>query len=229
MSNPSELKLDLAEYELLLKEAKRLKVQQSLSREIEKLRRDIATAEAREAAKAAESRGNDSFAVSSSGNRLYEENITNYAWDQSDKFMKLYLTLDNLATITDQDVQSEFTDRSVTVKVKFQKKVCTLHIARLCEGILEKESYVKKKSDYVLVMMKKSEAGKTWPWVTEREKKNKEKDKPKVDDSDPSAGITSLLKNMYDEGDDEMKRTISKAFYESQMKQAAGGDPMADL
>ena len=53
--------------------------------------------------------------------------------------------------------------------------------------------------------------------------------RPKIDDSDPSAGINSLLKNMYDEGDDEMKRTISKAFYESQMKQAAGGDPMGDL
>ncbi|RUS69520.1 hypothetical protein EGW08_022720 [Elysia chlorotica] len=143
--------------------------------------------------------------------------------------MKLYLTLDNLGSIGDQDVLSEFTDRSVTVKVKFQKKISTLHIARLCEDILAKESYVKKKSDYVLVMMKKSESGKTWPWVTEREKKTKEKDKPKVDDSDPSAGITSLLKNMYDDGDDEMKRTISKAFYESQMKQASGADPMADL
>ncbi|GFO45673.1 calcyclin binding protein [Plakobranchus ocellatus] len=227
MSSLNELRLDLAEYEQLHRTAKRLKVQQSLSREIEKLRRDIATAEAKEEAKAAQSNG--SFAVSSDGSRLYEENVTNYAWDQSDKFMKLYLTLDNLSSISEQDIQSEFANRSVTVKVKFQKKVCTLHIARLCEDISPKESYIKKKSDYVLVMMKKSDAGKTWPWVTEREKKNKEKDKPKVDDSDPSAGITSLLKNMYDEGDDEMKRTISKAFYESQMKQATGADPLADL
>lgn len=52
--------------------------------------------------------------------------------------------------------------------------------------------------------------------------------RPKFEDSeDPSVGITKLLKNMYDEGDDEMKRTISKAYYESQMKQ--NKEPFGDI
>lgn len=43
------------------------------------------------------------------------------------------------------------------------------------------------------------------------------------DSSDPSAGIMNLMKKMYDDGDDDMKRMIKKTWYESQQKQAAGG------
>lgn len=32
-----------------------------------------------------------------------------------------------------------------------------------------------------------------------------------------------LMKQMYDDGDDEMKRTIAKSWYESQEKKKAGG------
>ena len=33
----------------------------------------------------------------------------------------------------------------------------------------------------------------------------------------------NMMKKMYDEGDDEMKRTIAKAWTESREKQSAGG------
>lgn len=46
---------------------------------------------------------------------------------------------------------------------------------------------------------------------------------PSKPDEDPSAGIMNLMKKMYDEGDDDMKRTIAKAWTESQDKKAAGG------
>lgn len=36
--------------------------------------------------------------------------------------------------------------------------------------------------------------------------------------SDPTAGIMNLMKQMYEEGDDEMKRTIAKAWTESREK-----------
>ena len=44
---------------------------------------------------------------------------------------------------------------------------------------------------------------------------------PKADE-DPSAGIMNLMKKMYDDGDDDMKRTIAKAWTESQDKKASG-------
>ena len=46
---------------------------------------------------------------------------------------------------------------------------------------------------------------------------------------DPNVGITNLLKNMYDSGDDEMKRQIGKAMYESQMKQQGGDMGMGSM
>ena len=48
---------------------------------------------------------------------------------------------------------------------------------------------------------------------------------PKPDASkskDPSAGLMDMMKKMYEEGDDEMKRTIAKAWTEGQDKKVMG-------
>ena len=39
------------------------------------------------------------------------------------------------------------------------------------------------------------------------------------DKKDPGDGLMDLLKQMHDDGDDEMKRTIQKAWHESRAKQ----------
>lgn len=49
----------------------------------------------------------------------------------------------------------------------------------------------------------------------------KETAKPDASE-DPQAGIMNLMQKMYDDGDDDMKRTIAKAWSESQEKKAAG-------
>ena len=41
---------------------------------------------------------------------------------------------------------------------------------------------------------------------------------------DPNAGLMDMMKQMYDDGDDEMKRTIAKAWTESREK--GGAPPM---
>ena len=51
---------------------------------------------------------------------------------------------------------------------------------------------------------------------------------PKADDSaaaDPSANLMTMMKQMYEDGDDDMKRTIAKAWTESRDKQP-GADEM---
>ena len=61
--------------------------------------------------------------------------------------------------------------------------------------------------------------------------KAKEKSMPKFEDKqDPQEGLMSLMKKMYEDGDDEMKRTIAKAFTESRDKSMKGGlgDMMGD-
>lgn len=56
-------------------------------------------------------------------------------------------------------------------------------------------------------------------WVDLIKVQKEPKKVPKLDEnSDPSTGIMNLMKQMYEEGDDEMKRTIMKAWAESQEK-----------
>lgn len=44
---------------------------------------------------------------------------------------------------------------------------------------------------------------------------------PKLEENkDPSEGLMDLLKQMYEDGDDEMKRTIAKSWTESRSKQS---------
>ena len=45
-------------------------------------------------------------------------------------------------------------------------------------------------------------------------------------DEDPGASLMNMMKKLYDEGDDEMKRTMKKAWHESQEKKMKGEDLM---
>ena len=48
--------------------------------------------------------------------------------------------------------------------------------------------------------------------------------KPDLPDSsgDPGAGMMQMMQKMYEDGDDEMKKTIRKAWHESQDKKMKG-------
>lgn len=51
--------------------------------------------------------------------------------------------------------------------------------------------------------------------------------KPTVDDNaEPGDGLMNMLKKIYSEGDDEMKRTINKVWTESQEKKIRGEEPI---
>ena len=42
---------------------------------------------------------------------------------------------------------------------------------------------------------------------------------------DPGDSLMTMMKSMYESGDDEMKRTIAKAWTESREKMGTGGAP----
>ncbi len=42
------------------------------------------------------------------------------------------------------------------------------------------------------------------------------------DKDDPSKGLMKMMQQMYEDGDDDMKRTIKKSWYESQEKKKTG-------
>lgn len=230
MSSIEELKLDVAELQKLCSEASRSKVKDILTLEIRKLQTDIIK-KAEQLKQAAEKLGNSDG--SSSGNtplvksdegRLYTKEITTYAWDQSEKFMKIYVTLNGVKNIAEGNVTSQFTDRSFKLYVKaLDDKNHSCEVSHLFAEVDPSKSYHKIKTDMVLIMLKKVEEKNTWAYVTEKEQKTKDKKKPKMgDNSDPNDGMMTMLQQMYDDGDDEMKRTIGKAMYESRQK--GGGE-----
>ncbi|KAJ1365514.1 hypothetical protein KIN20_025871 [Parelaphostrongylus tenuis] len=91
----------------------------------------------------------------------------------------------------------------------------------LRDEIVPEQSQVKQKVDMLLVMMKKKTEGKKWEQLTKLEYDEKQKRKPNFDktmDDDPQASLMNMMKQMYEEGDDEMKRTIRKAWHEGQNK-----------
>ncbi|XP_070532160.1 calcyclin-binding protein-like [Ptychodera flava] len=151
--------------------------------------------------------------------QVYTVKITNYGWDQSDKFVKFYITLNGIQQLPKENCVIKFGEKSLHVLVNnLQGKNHELIINNLLKPIIVEDSHFKVKTDMLVVLLKKKDK-ETWAYVTQKEMKAKEAKKPNLDkNKDPSAGIMDLMKNMYEEGDDEMKRTIAKAWTESRNK-----------
>ncbi|XP_070701308.1 calcyclin-binding protein [Pempheris klunzingeri] len=220
----NQLEADLLELGSLLEKAERKRVQELLKQEQKKVEKELAVKRQQK-----EQQARREADPSGASKVAYTVKITNYAWDQSEKFVKIYLTLKDVHKIPSENVEVSFTERSFSVLVKeLDGKNHQMTILNLLYPIDEKDSYKKIKTDMVLVMCKK-QTTKKWECLTkvEKQSKEKEKDKPNADDStDPSDGLMNMLKKIYSEGDDEMKRTINKAWSESQEKKIRGEDMM---
>jgi calcyclin binding protein len=146
-----------------------------------------------------------------------------HAFDESDKYVKIFIPFD-CTGVSDENVSLELTDNSFNVSIKSNDKEYQFKVLNLLKAIDQEKSYKKVKSDMVAVYLKKAKDGK-WGFLTQTEKHLKDvkssaldMDKEEIAD-DPSKGLMSMMKKMYDSGDAEMKRTIAKAWTEGQQKQ----------
>ncbi|XP_019727218.1 calcyclin-binding protein [Hippocampus comes] len=221
----TQLEADLLELASLTEKAERKRVQELLKQEQAKVEKELA---AKRQQKEQQARRQADPVASSKA--VYTVKITNYAWDQSEKFVKIYLTLKNVHKIPSEKVEVKFSERSFSVLVKeLDGKNHQMTVLNLLYPIDEQNSSTKIKTDMVVIMCKK-QATKKWEFLTTVEKQSKEKDKPSVDENaDPSEGLMSMLKKIYTDGDDEMKRTINKAWSESQEKKIRGEEGMMDF
>ncbi|XP_067937835.1 calcyclin-binding protein-like [Watersipora subatra] len=221
-----EILKDKEELESLLKLANRVEVRRLLQGRIDEIQKSIEQSQKAEPSTPADAAPSVSSTTQSPPVKRPLKKITSYAWDQSDAFVKVYATnLVGVNALSATDVTCEFHSAGFNLLVNnLAGKDHQLQIVSLYGHIIPEESKIKIKSDSVLVMLKKAKKEK-WEGMTEIDRKKKEKQKseatPKADE-DPSAGIMNLMKKMYDEGDDDMKRTIAKAWTESQDKKASG-------
>ncbi|XP_067127255.1 calcyclin-binding protein [Centruroides vittatus] len=216
MSKLEEMKKDLEELEILRQQAKRTYVKDFLCNQIQTLQNDIkkkemflATATSPESEKRSK--------------QLCNVKIVNYGWDQSDKFVKLYVTLKNVQKLPSENIKTNFTTKSVELHVyDLDNKNHTFTINNLMGKIMPDKCYFKAKTDMVVIFLKK-ESSSNWQYITEAERKSNETKMPEMDENeDPGQSLMNLMKKMYDEGDDEMKKTIAKTWMEAREKQARG-------
>ena len=169
---------------------------------------------------------NPTNVVSNSSQKYYEVKLNNYGWDQTTTTMKLYVTLKDVHQLPKEAVTCNFTEKSFDLHVLgLNNKNYSLTINNLCEDIDSDKSNVKIKVDMVIISLVKKVA-KYWSHVTSVEKRIKESKTSSVpdmsEDNDPGTSLMNLMKKMYQEGDDEIKKTIAKAWTETQEKKAAG-------
>ena len=152
--------------------------------------------------------------------------ISTYGWDQSDKFVKIYISdINGLSELKQENVKSDFSEKSMSVElIGLNRKNYSLVISDLLKRIVPDQSSAKVKSGMVIVSLRKS-SSESWDCLTGREKKLKDAREMKPDknkDEDPGTSMMKLMQKMYDDGDDDMKRTIKKAWHESQEKKNRG-------
>lgn len=226
MSNKfEEVTKDVAELRTLLASATRKRIQDILSLELKRMETELKNLEDSGDNKSETPKAKTNFTP-----KIYTVNIRNYSWDQSDKFMKLYITLKNVQTLEKDKISVKFDERSVILHVsELDSKNHQLSILKLAENINPDASYHKVKTDMVVLFLAKQKQIK-WEGVTEVEARSAEARKPKLDSNDPNAGIMDLMKQMYVDGDDKMKQMLNKTWYESQQKRMSGEDAaMPDL
>lgn len=217
-----QLKLDIEEFNSLLQKANRQKSKDVLSLEIRKLQTELG----RLIEENQISQAKPAVAVSNSSQKCYEVKLNNYGWDQTNTTVKLYVTLKDVHQLANEAVICNFTEKSFDLHILgLNNKNYSLTINNLCEDIDTDKSSVRTKTDMVIVSLIKKVA-KHWSHVTSVEKRIKESktsSAPDIsEDGDPGTSLMNLMKKMYQEGDDEIKKTIAKAWTETQEKKAAG-------
>ncbi|XP_009992993.1 PREDICTED: calcyclin-binding protein [Chaetura pelagica] len=97
-------------------------------------------------------------------------------WDQSDKFIKIYISLNGVQKLPAENVVVNFTERSFDLLVKnLNGKNYTMTFNNLLKPISVEGSSKKIKTDTVLVMCRKKQE-ENWDCLTQVEKESKEKE-----------------------------------------------------
>ncbi|XP_002893597.2 calcyclin-binding protein [Arabidopsis lyrata subsp. lyrata] len=144
-----------------------------------------------------------------------------FSWDQDSEKVKMYISLEG---IDEDKVQAEFKPMSLDIKIHdVQGKNYRCAIPKLHKEIVPEKCKVLVKPKRIVITMFKSFRG-NWLDIHHKE----DKIKPSLEkEKDPMAGIMGMMKNLYEDGDEEMKKTIAKAWTDARSGKAA--DPLKGL
>lgn len=224
--NIDNLQLDLEELRTFSAQSKRSKVQQLLSIDIRKLETELQLQKEQLASKQLQTPTTKPPAPVAGDCKRYRVELKEYAWDQSDKFIKIFVTVKDVQHVPEENVNAEFTANSFNLLINnLNNKDFTFVVNHLLFPIDPEKSYRKLKSDMVAIYLAKATQGQKWAHLTLTAKRLQEIKDERIalkDDkdgaADPQAGLMKVMQQLYDSGDAETKRMINKAWHESQNK-----------
>jgi calcyclin binding protein len=129
--------------------------------------------------------------------------------------------IDGIGKLAKQNIDCEFNDQALDLRIlNFNGKNLRLKIVPL-NGLIDPAACkMKVKSNSLTLELKKA---KKKYWDDIKEKKSGllgtaagDKKKDTYDKEDPGASLMSMMKDLYEKGDDNMKRTIAESWQKSQ-------------
>ncbi|EDW62729.1 calcyclin-binding protein [Drosophila virilis] len=214
-----QLKADVAECVALLEHAKSARVKGALTQAKAEAEREIINLEIKARLAAERQAGADS--------KRYLHELTDYGWDQSSKFVKLFITLAGVQNCAEEAVTVKYTDHSLQLHVSdLNGKDFGLTVNNLLYAIDIEKSYRKLKTDMVAIYLKKVEEGQSWDVLTSIQKRLKQKQDNELakESENPEGALVNIMKKMYNSGDSKTKQMIAKAWTESQDKARFGSE-----
>mmetsp|Transcript_33601 Transcript_33601/g.42308 ORF Transcript_33601/g.42308 Transcript_33601/m.42308 type:complete len:251 (+) Transcript_33601:97-849(+) len=156
--------------------------------------------------------------AAASQNRITYTPIESFAWDQGEynsEWVTIYVMLDGVGSVKD-NIICDFTQASFDLKITdFNGKNFRLVKDNLDKDIIPDESKFIVKKNKVLVKLKKVKGEYSYEhWSNLTAKKRK--DPAKSTDKDPMGGLMDMMKDMYEDGDDNMKKVIGEAMEKAQ-------------
>ncbi|KAL6546379.1 hypothetical protein OROMI_022100 [Orobanche minor] len=215
MANSEDLAMDLEELKQLQSIAKRPRTVSLISSEIrnlEEMSKEVAPAPILAPVSAPVS------TISTANPHVNYTTLSSFSWDQDNDQLKVYMSLEG---VDQEKIQADFKPMSFDIKFHdVQGKNYRCAIPKLNKEIVpEKCKLIVKPKRVVIALVKASKGN----WLDLHFKEDKLKPNSNKE-RDPMAGIMDLMKNMYDEGDEDMKRTIAKAWTDARSGKAA--DPL---
>ena len=153
--------------------------------------------------------------------------ISKYAFDTSnEKFIKLYLTdgFDGIKTFNSSNIKSKFTKTSFDVFViGWKSKNYRFSCFNLNKEINPTASYVKQTNSGLIVYLAKANTSDFWDSLEKKKglfgNKDEDKEGGLDKNKDPNASLMEMMRDMYQNGDPEMKRMIAEAWTKSRDEQ----------
>lgn len=205
----ADLSEDVLELKALLNQATRPHVQSLISSEIQTLEKVAAIS--------AQSQGKATLLHTSTAvPEVRYATLSSFSWDQDIEKVKIYISLQGASK---EKVEVDYKARSFVLKVHdVDGKNYRLGVPYLCKAIVPEKCSVIVKPTRITIILKKLDKG-TWADLHGKEDKLKQR---ADSDKEPMSGLMQLMKNMYDDGDDEMKKNIAKAYSEAREGKSPG-------